>query len=367
MYQRPYKKNDWQKNQLKSLPRFAFSILIILVVSLISSSVVLPAEVNLQAETPESDRSATADELVYFTNLARTQFGLPALSVNSTLMATAQQTAETMAGIQMSSHIGGVSDRIQQAGYGGGVNVWATENIANGTNIPAEELIYVIWNDDLHNIPMMNPIYCDIGAGVATDSEGTSYFVVHAAYTEKRYCGEYIAPDGTTLETLYANNEPSADTALTAEAGVLSQWMQPVSRVTPNGDGQIIHTVDYGQTLWSIAITYGTKIKEIQALNGYATDNLTVYVGQILLIPTSLTPYPTEQKTATPAPRVSTTPTSASTLHVTATIVITNSPETSNPKNNSENSSFSTIIFWIVVGGLLMILFGILQRFMPSE
>ena len=335
---------------------------------LVSANPVIPYQVLEPSATP-SGHVATADELVYYTNLRRTQYGLPALSVNSILMSTAQQTAEIMAGSQESWHIGGVSSRIQQAGYGGGVTVWATENIANGTGTSAEELVYVIWNDNTHNIPVMNPIYCDIGAGVAVDAEGTSYFVIHAAYTEKRYCGEYIAPDGTTLETIYANEAGSIDLSETQEAEEISQFMQPVSRVTPNSDGQIIHEVNYGQTLWSIAITYGTKIKDIQILNGMTEDDQTVYPGQILLIPTSLTPYPTEEMTETPHPKQ------------TMQLIITPSIQSSQSSNKAtktatqvmverqdqNKSSFSTIIFWVAVGGLLLILFGVLSRFLPSE
>ncbi|MFN8460898.1 MAG: LysM domain-containing protein [Anaerolineales bacterium] len=66
--------------------------------------------------------------------------------------------------------------------------------------------------------------------------------------------------------------------------------------------------MQYGQTLWSIAITYGTTIKEIQRLNWNTED---VYVGQQLLVMKGATPhhrwrlfqslsaFPTRQPTAT--------------------------------------------------------------------
>jgi LysM repeat protein len=316
--------------------------------------------------TPES-HNATADELVYFTNLRRTQYGLSALTVNSTLMAVAQQTADIMAGNQLTWHIGGVSERLSAAGYGSGVTVWATENVANGTNATAEELVYVVWNDDTHNIPVMNPIYCDIGAGVATDSEGTSYYVIHAAYTEKRYCGEYRAPDGTTLETIYADQWNNSDDAETPETNEVSQFMQPVSRVTPNADGVILHEVTYGQTLWSIAITYGTRILEIQALNGMTEDDLTVYPGQILIIPTSLTPYPTKETTDTPQPQPTINSGISSRVTITNSLeeAINETVQNENIEASKNSSSLSMVIFWIVVGGLLLILFGVLSRFLP--
>ena len=352
-----------------SISPFLFISLQIVALLLMSAT---PIQSNyfLEETATPSEHVATADELVYFTNLRRVQYGLPALSVNSILMSTAQQTAETMAGNLQSGHIGGISSRLQQAGYGGGVTVWATENVANGrgSDTTAEQLVYGIWNDDIHNIPVMNPIYCDIGAGVAEDAEGSFHFVLLAAYTEKRYCGEYIAPDGTTLETLYADQSSSGENSKTPEAEEISQFMQPVSRVTPNSDGKIIHEVSYGQTLWSIAITYGTKIKEIQALNGLAEDDQTVYPGQILVIPTSLTPYLTKAITKTPQPEQtlqSTATTSSKELQSTSAASM--STKTADIEQEEEiSTSFSTIIFWVAVGGLLLILFGVLSRFLPS-
>jgi LysM repeat protein len=50
----------------------------------------------------------------------------------------------------------------------------------------------------------------------------------------------------------------------------------------------VFHKVQYGQSLWSIAIAYGTTIKNIQALNNLGEDS-TVYQGQELLILTGAT------------------------------------------------------------------------------
>ena len=333
----------------------------IMIFAMLSGFTVIKPGLFESTPTPET-HNATADELIYFTNLRRTQYGLSALSVNSILMQSAQATAEFMAGNQISSHLGGASQNISEMGYGNGVTVYSTENVANGTDLSAEYIVYTIWNDDLHNIPVMNPVYCDIGAGVATDSEGTSYYVLRAAYNEKRYCGEYRAPDGTTLETLYANVTPEDEGAEISAAE--QQWMQPVSRVTPNADGQIIHEVGYGQTLWSIAITYGTTIKEIQALNGYSEEDLTVYAGQKLVIPTSLTPYATDAvlPTGTPSPAndagIQVTPTESPQPIASA------SPT---PSQTSEKHDFFFSLFWIGVVGLLLILFGILMRFFPNQ
>jgi uncharacterized protein YkwD/LysM repeat protein len=321
-----------------------------------------------ETPTPEG-HNATADELIYFTNLRRTQYGLSALTVNSILMTSAQETANIMAGNQISGHLGGASQNISAMGYGNGVTVYSTENVANGTDLTAEYIVYTIWNDNTHNIPVMNPIYCDIGAGVATDSDGMSYYVLRAAYNEKRYCGEYRAPDGTTIETLYANNADTEEEESETGDGE-TQFMQPVSRVTPNADGEIIHEVNYGQTLWSIAITYGTTIKAIQALNNYTEDDLTVYVGQKLIIPTSLTPYATDKAmpAETPMPSITASPTIN---QVNSTPEITSQPSQQTTLQDEgqqkESSSFLSSLLWIGGIGFLLILIGIAMKLFPNQ
>jgi LysM repeat protein len=157
--------------------------------------------------------------------------------------------------------------------------------------------------------------------------------------------------------------EPSEDSAVVSTG---SQWMQPVSRVTPNAEGKIIHQVDYGQTLWSLAITYNTTIKQIQALNGYSEDKQTVYVGQKLVIPTSLTPYPTQVVTATPILAISITP---SLILYEETDTPSTEPQmtpTPIPQDHKE-SSVSATLFWAAMLGLLLILLGILMKYMPGS
>ncbi len=65
---------------------------------------------------------------------------------------------------------------------------------------------------------------------------------------------------------------------------------------TPRPDGAIVHTVQEGDTLFGLALLYGTTVEEIKALNHLDSDLL--LVGQELLIrppqqtPSSPTPMP---------------------------------------------------------------------------
>ena len=69
--------------------------------------------------------------------------------------------------------------------------------------------------------------------------------------------------------------------------------MLPVIRVTPQPDGKLVHTVRYGQTLWSIAIAYDTKIVKVLNLSGLAPDTDMVYTGQKLVVGYAPTPEAT--------------------------------------------------------------------------
>jgi LysM repeat protein len=58
----------------------------------------------------------------------------------------------------------------------------------------------------------------------------------------------------------------------------------PFPTNTPRVDGSIVHEVQPGEAMWSIAISYGTTIEEILALNGLPPGSTAVFVGQKLLI-----------------------------------------------------------------------------------
>lgn len=282
---------------------------------------VLPASQDTGAVHAAAMQSVTADDLLALVNGLRTGNGLKALTINSILMSTAQSTAQTMADGDLTWHIGSTSERIQAAGYGGGVRVWATENFAMSPGGMTIEEIQSVWADEWHMIPMRNPIYCDLGAGVAQADDGTIYYLVHAAYTDTRYCGTYIGPHGETIPTIQAQTQQAGGEPDEIPAGQ-DDWMAPVITVTPNANGELRHEVLYGHTLWSIAITYGTKMELIKQLNGMWYDD--VYVGQKLLIPTpeyfALTPTITPTPTEVPGNPASVATTSAATATQTPTV-----------------------------------------------
>jgi len=71
---------------------------------------------------------------------------------------------------------------------------------------------------------------------------------------------------------------------------------------TPGENGIIIHTVQYGETLWTIAEAYGVPIDRILQNTGLSLATTEVFEGQELIIQTATDPTPTETRTATPDP-----------------------------------------------------------------
>ena len=60
----------------------------------------------------------------------------------------------------------------------------------------------------------------------------------------------------------------------------------PVGSGQPSPDGTVVHVVQAGETLWSIAAKYGVTWQAIAQRNGLANPRL-IYVGQRLIIPKS--------------------------------------------------------------------------------
>lgn len=242
-------------------------------------SVLLYPAAGVVADQPRSRPAHLAEvsayDLIIAMNTLRMSYGLPALVEDPIIGAVAQSTAEIMAANQMSWHIGDVSGRLQSAGFGGGSKVWATENFAVG-NMSIDEIM-LVWSDPSHMIPAVNPAYCNIGAGTAKSSNGMTYYVLQAAYTANKACGEYKPPPGFTPQAGDGGGN-------TGGTGGISQVIVPVKIATPDADGKIYHVVEAGQSFWSIAIAYKITIKDIETWNNISR-NSKLQIGQRLFIP----------------------------------------------------------------------------------
>jgi LysM repeat protein len=235
-----------------------------------------PTSVSVTRPALRSERAAevTAYDLIVAMNSLRASNGLPALVEDPIVDAVAQSTAQIMADNQMSWHIGDVSGRLAAAGYGGGSKVWATENFAVGNQSIDE--IMLVWSDAAHMIPAVNAAYCNVGAGIAKSANGRTYYILQAAYTAGKSCGEYTS-SGTTTDK----------SGGTTSSGV-SQLIMPVKIATPDADGKVFHVVQAGQSFWAIAIAYKITIKDLKSWNNLSQDSI-LKTGQKLFIPSSNT------------------------------------------------------------------------------
>jgi LysM repeat protein len=260
--------------------------------------------------------SVSGADMIAMMNAWRSNYWSNALIEDASLNSCAQWTAEEMAKNQYRNHLAylgytTVSARCSQYGFGGGNTVFVTENWATHPNMTID-ILASYWSDADHMIPATWEQYRYVGVGIATGSDGYTYYILHAG-----------AISGEPMPA--ANTTSSGSTV--SQVGTSSNFVQPVLTATPNEDGSIYHIVEYGQALFTIATWYGVTVEEIKTLNTLTSD--AIYVGQKLLIrikptvtitptrtatiaqptrtltPTQATPTPRATVTATPTPKPS--------------------------------------------------------------
>ena len=261
-------------------------------------------------------------QLIEVVNNLRIANGLAPLVMHSILMQTAQSQADYMAATGIVTHSrpnGTYTQQLITLGFplAGDLSLggFRAENILSTYGPLVWDGVPPGWQDAAHMNTMLSGNFTHIGAGISQSGETYYYAVDTAAVTNS---GQQQDAASSILTSV-----PSGGGG---DAGV-SQFMVPVTLNTPQPDGNVYHKVQYGQSLWSIAIAYGTTIKNIQALNNLGDDS-TVYQGQELLIVTGATQaaVPTVNATATipatvtPAPAATLAPTLAP-LQSTPTLV----------------------------------------------
>jgi LysM repeat protein len=208
-------------------------------------------------------------------------------------MQSSQSQADYMAATGQTTHTrpGGISYTQQLLTLGfplsGDLSLggFRAENILSGSNPLVWNGVPPVWQDADHMNTMLSQNFTHIGAGISQGPNGYYYALDCAAATGS---GQ-MQTDASLILTSVPASEGGNSSGI-------SQFMVPVMLSTARPDGDVFHKVQYGQTLWSVAIEYGTTIKNIQALNNLGED-LVVYQGQELLVKKSATQ---------PAPQVAT-------------------------------------------------------------
>jgi LysM repeat protein len=299
------------KKQLRWLAAF----LTLIGISLSSMPVLAGPRVQpaLQEETstPDLDIPSPADVIDAVNNL-RLQNGLNVLMVSDILMDVAASQANALAVSQGAiGHERPCGMTLGQELLVKGFPLWGDLSMDGyrsenwGTAMTAQEAISMWLGDDLHANTMLSEYRSDIGAAVAV-SDQIYIVIVTALSTPSR------KHQGTAYDIL--TGIPMTQAACmgwsTQSAGYvdLSQYSVPVTLSTARPDGDVIHEVKYGQTLWSIAIEYGTTIEQIKRLNNLNDD--TVIQGWKLLV---------KKRATQPAPATITMPASVAAIREIAT------------------------------------------------
>ncbi len=282
---------------------------------------------------------SSANDLIAVVNALRGAYGLPAYGVSPILMTTAQNQADYMAVTGTVTHSGPdgstQTQRLLAAGYplAGDLSLggFRSENIiALAQSGSAQEAVNAWMGDAPHQYTMLSPDLTEIGAGVAV-MNGRVYYVIDCARPTN---------GGAVSASTQATG---AETTIPAAAAVI----YPVVVSTPNANGEVIHEVRGGQTLWQIAISYGVKINDIKSRNNLSSND--IYPGDKLLIKlesTATTASPTS--TVLSPATVTALPSPTSTGFVVPTMT-----QTSSTPVVQNNSQVTTVALGIVVLALV--------------
>ena len=293
---------------------------------------------------PQFQQAITSpSQLINAVNSLRLSNGLAALTVHPILNQSAQSQADYMAATGQITHArpGGSTFTQQLLALGfplsGDLSLggFRAENILMDSNPIIWNGVPSAWQDEQHMNTMLSQNFTHIGAGISQNADGYYYAVDCAAATGS------------------GQMQNSASAILTSvPAGIdqgVSQFMVPVVMVTALPSGDVFHKVQYGQSLWSIAIEYGTTIKNIQALNNLGEDSV-IQQGEELLVKKAATQP--EPATLEATAFISTTPTIEVTptiLIPTATVIPTTTMSAELPSTTPKNGSSSKLLVGILI------------------
>jgi uncharacterized protein YkwD len=314
--------------------RKAFAVIVLTCLGLVLLAAA-PALNTHAAPLPDS-----GSELIAAVNALRASYGLAPYKVDPILMAVAQAQNNYSISIGSVTHYGPDGSRPRDqaiaAGYGGGATVFVSENIQEGTGLSPSGAVQAWTGDDPHLNTMIGSNYRDVGAG-AGERAGVQYYTLIAGYVAGGFSANSTVPaGGITLPGL---------------TGV-----QPVyATVTPQPDGSIVHVVQTGQTLWTIAAVYGVPLDELLKQNKL-TQYSFIHAGDRIVIQGAVTPTATLSPTYTPPPPTATLSEATATRRPSSTPRAT---ATSTPSPILSFSSTSPAGKAMIIAGVVMVVIGL--------
>ncbi len=206
---------------------------------------------------PAVAQAGSAYDLINTVNSLRQSQGLAPYTIENYLMGFAQTQSDYMASLGTWTHIR--ADGSTAFDYG------IKENVAMGTDMSVSYCVYTVWSDAVHWQTMVGYETGTVGAGV-TVVDGVVYYTLN------------VRPGDSTSTTSNTNfNEQPV--SYSPQQETTQEYISQVITNTPDADGIIYHTVQYGETLWSIAIAYNTTIDEILTNSGLPLNTTEVFEG----------------------------------------------------------------------------------------
>jgi uncharacterized protein YkwD len=227
--------------------------------------------------TPTSSAIYPVD-VINAVNDLRIRNGLPGLAVHPALMDVAAQTANALAATEGGAgHYRPCNMTLGQLLLVRDFALWgdlSQDGYRSEDWVTADtvEQAVAFWlSDQLHSDTMLSPNRSHIGAAIAVSDK--IYMVLETALQTPSGKMQWGA-DVYLTQAAVAKSVCMGVFTQDAESGGMSQYSIPVVMSTARPDGDVIHEVKYGQTLWSIAIQYGTTIDQIKRLNNLTSDTL---------------------------------------------------------------------------------------------
>jgi LysM repeat protein len=198
---------------------------------------------------PIQAQTGTASEVIQLVNAFRAAKGLPPLQLNSALSAAAQNQANYMAANTIfSSHIGAGGSTPQSRANAAGYIGYVSENIVGGTNMTANQGLTWWKNSPVHYNTLITTNYIEAGTGYATNGSENFYVLVVGR----------------------PSNAPPANN--TKDDSPEPLFITPIELSQPAEDGSIVHVVQEGQALWSLAAHYEVDLADLMLYNNLSED-----------------------------------------------------------------------------------------------
>jgi uncharacterized protein YkwD len=254
--------------------------------------------------------ATSASAIFQEVNQFRNNNGLVPFQYNGALASAAQSQANYMAANTVfTSHIGAggstPQSRANAAGYIGRI----TENIVGGTGMTAARGLTWWVSSPVHYNTLITSRYQEAGTGFATNGSENFYvlvvgqpsdappppaadnspeplFITPITLAQPGEDGSivHVVQDGQALWSLAAHYEVTLSDLLLFNSLPPNAIVQPGDRITirlaegqappPTPTPPTMHTVLEGQSLWSIAVQYSVKLGDILWLNSLPEDTI---------------------------------------------------------------------------------------------